>query len=317
MKKQMLSLLFFSFFVASSYSQLSHNFYQHICPNVESIVRSAVTNKFQQMPVTAPATLRLFFHDCFVRGCDASVILSHANAEKDHHEDLSLAGDGFDTVIKAKAAVDSHPGCRNKVSCADILALATRDVVALTGGPSYNVELGRRDGRISTRKSVQHKLPHANFTLDQLNTMFASHGLSQTDMIALSGAHTLGFSHCNQFSKRIRSKAGIDRTLNRVYALQLRQMCPVNVEPDVVINMDPTPQTFDNAYYKNLQQGKGLFSSDQVLFTDARSRSTVNLFASNNNAFNKAFVTAITKLGRVGVLTGYQGEIRRDCSRVN
>ncbi|KAI3702389.1 hypothetical protein L6452_28127 [Arctium lappa] len=318
MKKQMLSFLFISFFVVSSYAQLRENFYQTTCPNVESIVRSAVAKKFQETFITAPGTLRLFFHDCFVRGCDASVFLTNANAERDHHDDLSLAGDGFDTVIKAKAAVDNNPNCRNKVSCADILALATRDVVGLTGGPSYKVELGRRDGRISTRKSVQHKLPHAEFNLNQLNTMFASHGLSQTDMIALSGAHTLGFSHCNQFSKRIYLKAGIDPTLNRQYALQLRQMCPVNVDPRIAINMDPTtPQTFDNAYYKNLQQGKGLFTSDQVLFTDTRSRPTVNLFASNNNAFNQAFVTAITKLGRVGVLTGKQGEIRRDCSRIN
>ncbi|KAL8235075.1 hypothetical protein R6Q59_021175 [Mikania micrantha] len=314
----MLSLFFLTFLVASSHSQLTHNFYQNTCPNVESIVRSSVTNKFRETFTTAPATLRLFFHDCFVRGCDASVLLASANAEKDHHDDLSLAGDGFDTVIKAKAAVDLDPGCRNKVSCADILALATRDVVELTGGPSYKVELGRRDGRISTKKSVQHKLPHADFNLDQLKTMFASHGLSQTDMIALSGAHTLGFSHCSQFAKRIHSKAGIDRTLNRQYALELRQMCPLNVDPRIAINMDPTtPQMFDNAYYKNLQQGKGLFTSDQVLFTDTRSRPTVNLFASNNNVFNRAFVTAITKLGRVGVLTGSQGEIRHDCTRVN
>jgi len=55
------------------------------------------------------------------------------------------------------------------------------------GGPSYSVELGRRDGRISTKASVQRKLPHPTFNLDQLNSMFASHGLSQTDMIALSG----------------------------------------------------------------------------------------------------------------------------------
>ncbi|KAG6740739.1 hypothetical protein D5086_032104 [Populus alba] len=304
-------------------SQLRQNFYQNICPNVESLVRSAVQKKFSQTFVTAPATIRLLFHDCFVRGCDASVLLSSPsnNAEKDHPDDISLAGDGFDTVIKAKAAVDSNPRCRNKVSCADILALATRDVVALTGGPSYSVELGRRDGRVSTKASVQRKLPHPTFNLDKLNTMFASNGLSQTDMIALSGAHTLGFSHCSRFADRIykfNSRNRIDPTLNLQYAMQLRQMCPVNVDPRIAINMDPTtPQKFDNAYYQNLQNGKGLFTSDQILFTDSRSKGTVNLFASNNAAFQQAFVTAITKLGRVGVLTGNQGEIRRDCSRVN
>ncbi|KAK9078891.1 hypothetical protein SSX86_002949 [Deinandra increscens subsp. villosa] len=318
MRNQILCFLFLSLFVASSYAQLKQNFYQNTCPNVESIVKAAVTKKFQQTFVTIPGTLRLFFHDCFVRGCDASVILANANAEKDHPDDISLAGDGFDTVIKAKAALDSNPSCKNQVSCADILALATRDVVALSGGPSYSVELGRRDGRISTKASVQNKLPHPEFKLDQLNNMFASHGLSQTDMIALSGAHTLGFSHCGKFSSRIYAKSGIDPTLNRQYALQLRQMCPKNVDPRIAINMDPTtPQTFDNAYFKNLQQGKGLFVSDQILFTDNRSKPVVNMFASNSTAFNQAFVTAITKLGRVGVLTGNQGEIRRDCTQIN
>lgn len=69
-----------------------------------------------------------------LQGCDASVLVASTGnnkAEKDHPDNLSLAGDGFDTVIKAKAAVDAVPLCRNKVSCADILAMATRDVIAL------------------------------------------------------------------------------------------------------------------------------------------------------------------------------------------
>ncbi|XP_004296463.1 PREDICTED: peroxidase 45-like [Fragaria vesca subsp. vesca] len=304
-------------------AQLRTDFYKGTCPNVESLVSSAVSKKFQQTFVTVPATLRLFFHDCVVRGCDASVLIQSPTnkAEKDHPDNLSLAGDGFDTVIKAKAAVDNDPNCRNKVSCADILALATRDVVRLAGGPSYSVELGRRDGRVSSIASVQRRLPQPTFNLDQLNTMFSTHGLSQTDMIALSGAHTLGFSHCNRFSNRIYNfspRTRIDPTLNSGYAMQLRQMCPVKVDPRIAINMDPTtPQKFDNAYFQNLQQGKGLFTSDQILFTDSRSRSTVNTFASSNAAFNQAFVQAMTKLGRVGVLTGTQGEIRRDCTRPN
>lgn len=53
--------------IGSASALLSINFYRNTCPNVESLVRSAVTQKFQQTPVTAQATLRLFFHDCFVR----------------------------------------------------------------------------------------------------------------------------------------------------------------------------------------------------------------------------------------------------------
>jgi len=59
-----------------SSAQLTRSFYKNVCPNVEQLVRSAVAQKFQQTFVTAPATLRLFFHDCFVRVCTPSSSLS-------------------------------------------------------------------------------------------------------------------------------------------------------------------------------------------------------------------------------------------------
>lgn len=110
----------------------------------------------------------------------------------------------------------------------------------------------------------------------------------------------------------------MDPTLSKSYAAQLQGMCPRNVDPRVAINMDPvTPRTFDNVYFKNLQQGMGLFTSDQVLFTDRRSKPAVNAWAQSSGSFNRAFVTAMTKLGRVGVKTGSHGNIRRDCSLFN
>ncbi|MED6192197.1 Peroxidase 51 [Stylosanthes scabra] len=302
-------------------AQLSRHHYAKICPNVENIVRDAVKKKFHETFVTVPATIRLFFHDCFVRGCDASVLVaSTANnkAEKDHPDNLSLAGDGFDTVIRAKSAVDAVPLCRNKVSCADILTMATRDVISLAGGPYYEVELGRYDGLKSRASDVNGKLPQPGFNLNQLNSLFASNGLTQTDMIALSGAHTVGFSHCNKFNNRIynfKSHSRVDPTLNEFYATQLKSMCPRNVDPRIAIDMDPTtPRAFDNAYFKNLQKGMGLFTSDQVLFMDPRSKPAVDAFASNSNTFHANFVSAITKLGRVGIKNAQNGNIRSDCS---
>ncbi|KAK0606384.1 hypothetical protein LWI29_037168 [Acer saccharum] len=309
-----------SLFPHTSLAQLRQNYYANICPNVEQIVKAEVQKKFQQTFVTVPATIRLFFHDCFVQGCDASVIVSSTasnKAEKDHPDNLSLAGDGFDTVIKAKAAVDKIPACKNKVSCADILAMATRDVIALSGGPKYAVELGRLDGLSSKASDVNGKLPHPTFNLNQLNSMFAAHGLNQADMIALSAAHTVGFSHCGKFSNRIynfNSKTRVDPTINKAYVTQLQGMCPRKVDDRIAINMDPiSPNKFDNTYFKNLQNGMGLFTSDQILNEDPRSKPTVNAWAASSTAFEKAFVTAITKLGRVGVKTGRNGKIRSDC----
>lgn len=302
-------------------AQLTEGFYGQTCPNVESIVKQAVTTKFGQTFVTIPGTLRLFFHDCFIEGCDASILISSPNgdAEKDAPDNQSLAGDGFDTVIKAKQAVEAS--CQGVVSCADILAIAARDVVVLAGGPSFNVELGRRDGLISKASLVAGKLPEPNFDLDQLNAIFSQHNLTQSDMIALSGAHTLGFSHCDRFANRLysfSSSSPVDPTLNSTYAVQLMQECPQNVDPQIAINMDPvTPRTFDNMYYTNLVQGKGLFTSDETLFTDSASKPTVLNFANSPGSFNRAFATAMRKLGRVGIKTGSQGEIRRDCTAFN
>lgn len=110
----------------------------------------------------------------------------------------------------------------------------------------------------------------------------------------------------------------MDPTLDKAYAAELKAKCPRNVDPSIVIDMDPTtPRTFDNVYYRNLQQGKGLFTSDQVLQADARSRPAVGLWARNSTAFRQAFVAAMTKLGRVGVKTGRRGNIRRDCGVLN
>ncbi|XP_062186477.1 peroxidase 51-like [Phragmites australis] len=301
-------------------AQLRRNYYAGVCPNVESIVRDAVTKKVQQTFIAVGATVRLFFHDCFVEGCDASVMVaSTANntAEKDHPNNLSLAGDGFDTVIKAKAAVDAVPRCRNKVSCADILTMVTRDAIALAGGPSYAVELGRLDGLSSTASSVNGRLPPPFWNLDQLTALFVANGLSQADMIALSAGHTVGLAHCNTFSGRIHGPTP-DPTLNSTYAAQLRAWCPPNVDPRVAVSMDPvTPRAFDNQFFKNLQAGKGLLASDQILYSDPRSRPTIDVWARSSAAFNQAFVAAMTKLGRVGVKTWAQGNIRRNCAVLN
>ncbi|VVB05096.1 unnamed protein product [Arabis nemorensis] len=313
-----------SVFSHTTTAQLSRNFYSKTCSNVEQIVENVVNKKVKQTFVTIPATLRLFFHDCFVNGCDASVMIQSTpknKAEKDHSDNVSLAGDGFDVVIQAKKALDATPHCRNKVSCADILTLATRDVVVAAGGPSYEVELGRFDGLVSTASSVKGNLPGPSDNVDKLNTLFKKNKLTQEDMIALSTAHTFGFAHCGKVFNRIYNfnrTISVDPTLNKAYAKEIQMACPKNVDPRIAIHMDPvTPKKFDNIYFKNLQQGKGLFTSDQVLFTDSRSRPTVDAWARNSQAFNRAFVTAMTKLGRIGVKNSHNGNIRRDCGAFN
>jgi len=96
-------------------------------------------------------------------------------------------------------------------------------------------------------------------------------------------------------------------------ASQLRGTCGSNPSGGFAFFLDPTPVSFDNAFYRNLQGGRGLLGTDQVLYSDQRSRGAVDNYASNQGAFSADFVAAITKLGRIGAKTAATGEIRRDC----
>jgi peroxidase len=75
----------------------------------------------------APRLLRMHFHDCFVQGCDASVLIDEPNIEKTTPPNLSLRG--YEVIDDAKTKLDA--ACPGIVSCADILALAARDSIVL------------------------------------------------------------------------------------------------------------------------------------------------------------------------------------------
>ncbi|KAG2580250.1 peroxidase 51-like isoform X2 [Panicum virgatum] len=300
---------------------LRKDYYAKSCSNLEAIVREEVARKINETVVTIPATLRLVFHDCMVGGCDAAVLISSKknDAEKDAEDNDSLAGDGFDTINRVKTAVERS--CPGVVSCADIIQLAARDVVFLSKGPYWSVELGRRDGLVSRASDVKGKLPDPKMHVKELSPLFQRSGFSPDDMVALSGAHTVGFAHCTRFLNRLynySSSTPTDPSFNPDYAQQLKQACPPNVGETIAVNMDPvSPITFDNNYYTNLQYGLGLFTSDQVLYTDGATKNIVDRFAGNQKEFFDAFVAAMIKLGRLGVKTGNDGEIRKVCTAFN
>ena len=110
-----------------------------------------------------------------------------------------------------------------------------------------------------------------------------------------------------------------DPTLNKTYAAQLRASCPnVNLDPTVVAFNDvSTPKQFDNVFFSNLQHGLGLLASDQILWSDPRTRPTVSLFASSQPTFFRAWARAIQKLSVLNVQTGSQGEVRLRCDAIN
>ncbi|CAL5061374.1 unnamed protein product [Urochloa decumbens] len=301
---------------------LAVGFYDHACPNAEAIVRGVVKEAVEQNPGVGAGLIRMLFHDCFVQGCDASVLLdpTAANAQP---EKLSPPNNpslrGFEVIDAAKAALEA--ACPGTVSCADIVAFAGRDASAeLSGGRAdFAMPAGRRDGLVSNANDALNFLPPPSFNLSELTASFAAKGLDVNDLVVLSGAHTVGRSHCSSFVNDGRLNASTS-DMNPGLAAQLRARCPTGptaandptVAQDVV-----TPARLDNQYYKNVLNRNVLFTSDAALLKSGQTAAAVVLNAFVPGLWEQKFAKAMVKMASIGVKTGANGEVRRNCRAVN
>ncbi|XP_021730481.1 peroxidase 66-like [Chenopodium quinoa] len=311
------ALLLLSIAVFSCQAALDTHYYDQTCPQAEYIVAQTVRNASIYDPKSPARLLRMFFHDCFIRGCDASILLDSTpgnKAEKDGPPNISVRS--FYVIDDAKAKLEK--ACPHTVSCADIIAMAARDVVTMTGGPYWSVLKGRKDGRVS-KASDTTNLPPPFLNANQLIQTFAKRGLGIKDLVALSGAHTLGFSHCSSFVARVHNFSTVhetDPSMNSEFASLLKNKCPrSNNNGDAGQFLDSTASRFDNNYYKQIIARKGVFNTDQVMYDDQRTRPLIEAFAKDQNLFFREFAASMIKLGNVGVNEG--GEVRLNCRRIN
>ncbi|KAL8531886.1 hypothetical protein ACS0TY_008477 [Phlomoides rotata] len=301
--------------VMPSEAQLSTTFYDTTCPTAASTIRTSIRQAVSSERRMAASLIRLHFHDCFVQGCDASILLDETasiQSEKTAFPNVNSVR-GYEVIDAAKTAVERV--CPGVVSCADILTLAARDASVAVGGPTWNVRLGRRDSTTASRSQANSDLPGPNSSLQQLIDSFDRKTLSVRDMVALSGAHTIGQAQCSSFRGRIYSN-GTDIDAN--FATTRRRTCPqtggdANLAPlDLV-----TPNSFDNNYFRNLLQRRGLLQSDQVLFSGGSTDTIVSQYSTNPATFAADFAAAMIRMGEIQPLVGQNGIIRRICSAVN
>lgn len=110
-------------------------FYATTCPRAESIVQTTVRSHFRTNPTIAPGLLRMHFHDCFVEGCDGSILIDGTDTEKTAPPNRLLRG--YEVIDDAKQQIERV--CPGVVSCADILALAARDSVVIVSTKILNL----------------------------------------------------------------------------------------------------------------------------------------------------------------------------------
>jgi peroxidase len=289
---------------------LSSDFYDKSCPKFEEIVRSIVGNAISSDRRMGASLLRLHFHDCFVEGCDGSVLLDVQGGEMESvHNANSLRG--FEVIDLIKEQVEN--ACPGVVSCADILAVAAKESVVKMGGPSWDVGLGRRDSTSRpSSDSADVNLPFATDDVQNLVSLFASKGFSVRDLVALSGAHTVGQARCIRF----RDRAYTERNIVPGFAQYLQSICPANSGDNNLGSLDfRSPNDFNNDYFVGLTKFEGLLHSDQVLYTGRLSLTDalVRQYANQQRFFFNDFSGAMFKMSRLSVLTGDSGTIRYKC----
>ncbi|KAI0497863.1 hypothetical protein KFK09_021101 [Dendrobium nobile] len=305
-------------------SSLELHFYRKTCPKAEIIVRAVLHRHIQQDPSIPARLLRLHFHDCFTTGCDGSILIDSTDdniAEKEAPPNFSLRG--FEVIDDIKTELEKV--CPGIVSCADILALATRDSVAFSGGFSYALRTGRRDGTVS--RMADFHIPSPSITVSQALADFQRIKLDLVDLTTLLGAHSIGFCHCGFFIDRLYNFNGTglpDHEMDSNLLNRLRQKCPastlqnISIDPNIFMNEGTlTPFKLDQSFFQNVLNAKAILQLDQQLaFTNVTNK-IVSRYVDRPNLFRKQFSQSMIKLGEVNVLTGKEGEIRLNCRRVN
>ncbi|KAH9668226.1 peroxidase [Citrus sinensis] len=254
-----------------AFAQLSSNHYDNTCPKALSTIKSIVHNAV---------------------GCDASVLLDDTSS--------------FTGEKSANANANSIRGfeslCPGVVSCADILAVAARDSVVaififvLFGGPSWTVQLGRRDSTTASSSAVNTNIPSPLMDLNDLISNFAKKGFSAKEMVALSGAHTIGQARCLLFRERIYNETNIDSE----FATSLKSNCPSSGGDDNLSQLDATSSVlFDNGYFQDLVNNK------------------VTTYSTIIGTFYADFANAMVKMGNLSPLTGTDGQICTNCRKIN
>jgi L-ascorbate peroxidase len=228
----------------------------HSSKDLETEIREFL---IELMPIEhAPAHLRLAFHDAGTY--DQATRTGGAHGSVHLTEELRRAdntGWGQECLALLEEAKLAYP----TVSWADLVALGGAAAVEKCGGPVIEIGLGRSD---ATQVAPPHRLPGGYEGSGMLKSMFARMGLEPRDLVALSGAHTLGFTQRKPFTD--------------------------------------DPWVFSNTYFTQLVELKGslLLQTDTAILDDPELRPYVELYAQDESQFWSDFADAFRRMSWLG-----------------
>ncbi|KAF5194100.1 Ascorbate peroxidase, partial [Thalictrum thalictroides] len=205
---------------------------------------------------------------------DVNTKTGGANGSIRNDEELKhSANNGLKIAIDLLEPVKKrHP----KITYADLYQLAGVVAVEVTGGPTIDFVPGRKDSKVSPNEG---RLPDAKKGGQHLRDIFYRMGLSDKDIVALSGAHTLGRAHPE--------RSGFEGAWTS------------------------EPLKFDNSYFVELLKGEaeGLLKlpTDKALLEDPEFRKYVELYAKDEDVFFRDYAASHKKLSELGFTPSISG----------
>ncbi|KQK07971.1 peroxidase 2 [Brachypodium distachyon] len=303
----------------------------------------------------APGLIRILFHDCWVKGCDASVLLNMTKGENEIHapQNGGLRGMGVIQSIKDALSVDY-----NYVSCADAVVFAAREATAILSNYAivYEVDGPGRNDSTTSYAADAGVLPPPFADFDFLLANFQSKaGFGLEELVVLSGVHAIGRSHRGTFNDRLDGtvtpssqinddyRNAIDRkTSTYYYPASWQALVGAKPSPDMaataennVRDMDDvrsasrydatgvklTPKgVLDNSYYAANLQNMVLFKSDWTLRTNFAAGAAMQLYKEKPEIWYGLFGNAMAKLSKLAPerpqAEFVQGGARKYCDKI-
>jgi peroxidase len=196
-----------------------------------------------------------------------------------------------------------------------------------TGGPSFAVPTGRRDGKVSNLRDAD-SLPDVKDGIDALRSKFTANGLSTKDLVLLSAAHTVGTTACFFLQDRLynfplpNGNRGADPSISPGFLAELKSRCaPGDLNTRLPLDRG-SEGTFDTSILRNIRNGFAVIGSDAALYNATSTVDVVDSYSGLLSTFfgpyfRQDFAEAMVRMGSIGVVTGGNGEVRKVCSKFN
>ncbi|CAN6476053.1 unnamed protein product [Victoria cruziana] len=237
-----------------------------------------------------PILVRLGWHDAGTYNKNIQEWPQCGGANGSLRFDIELKHGANAGLVNALKLLQPIKDKYSSVTYGDLFQLASATAIEEAGGPKLPMKYGRVDVTDSQQCPEEGRLPDAGppSPADHLREVFYRMGLNDKEIVALSGAHTLGRSRPERSGwgkpETKYTKDGPGAPGGQSWTVEWLK--------------------FDNFYFKDLKEKKDedllVLPTDAALFEDPGFKEYAEKYAVNQDAFFKDYAEAHAKLSNLG-----------------